>query len=42
MCGEHEGNHEAALKVLRSCQIDVVNSKDISVEPWVGEVISKD
>ena len=40
--GSTKENHEAALKVLRSCQIDVVNSKDISVEPWVGEVISKD
>ena len=29
-------NHEAALKVLRSCQIDVVSSKDLAVEPLVG------
>ncbi len=34
-------NHEAALKVMRSCQIDVVSVDDISVEPWI-EAFSKE
>ena len=34
--------HKAALDVMRSCQIDVVNHSDIKVLPVVDEVFSKE
>jgi len=40
--GTSPEKHKAALDVMRSCQIDVVNYDDIEVLPVVGEVFSKE